>query len=180
MSIIVIITIAILSILIIFFRNRKSSEPQPEVLQIQKTRTLSEMITSIDYGRVDPYYIGMSLTEIKDFVRKYYMSSDIIKFDKELQFYEMTNQSSLLCLPKGLNPYIDDIILCFNENDVIDSITIVINNYEKNETQLKELLCAKFGMHTPSNGRYITWKNLRMVIRVDEIDGCIDVTYVKF
>jgi hypothetical protein len=138
------------------------------------TSTISEMITSIDYGRVYPFYTGMSRTEIKELVKYCYVGR--LKIDKELQHYD---NLSVISLRNTINPHIDDIILSFNENNVIDSITIVIKDFNEIATQLKELMCAKFGMHTPTNGRHIAWRDMRMIIRIDEIDGLIEVLYIK-
>lgn len=174
------IGITILLILYSFFNNKKrDAEVKPITFEIQRAHTLSEMVASINYGRVFPYYIGMNFAEVKNSVGLLYPLSHSVEFKKALQNYELTaGINQYISLPIQ-NPYIDDVFLEFNENNVVSSITIVIKDFEKNATQLKELMCAKFGTHTPSNGRYIIWSDLRMVIRIDEIDGCIEVVYLK-
>ena len=107
----------------------------------------------------------------------FYTLAEVTKF-KEKYSNTIEYIQPLVSLPNR-NPYIDDIILDFNENNVVGSITIVIKDFSQNAKQLKELMCAKFGAHTPTDGRYVKWKDLRMIIRVDEIDGCIDVIYKK-
>lgn len=157
----------------------KNSESKSIILEIHKTRDLNEMIASIGFGRVYPYYIGMSLDEVKDSALLLYPMRNTIKLRGDLQSNERISHTPLISLPKTLNPYIDDIFLNFNENNVIDSIDIVIKDFSKNAPQLKKLMCDKFGAHTPTDGRYITWSDMRMVIRIDEIDGCIEVVYFK-
>jgi hypothetical protein len=170
-----IVGVAVLWLLIEFLdRKKKKEESKPIVHEIQRTHTLNEMITSVDYGRVYPYYTGMSFTEVKDLF-KYFCTN----YTKGIQIYETKGVAPLVSIPNNLNPHIDEVILGFNDNHVIDSISIVIRDFEECGAQLKGLMCAKFGTHTPSDGRYITWRNLRMVIRVDEIDGVVEVLYSK-
>lgn len=175
----IIVGIVLVCIYIMFFRKTESPKPAPIVLEIFKTNNLSEMLSSIDYGRVYPYYIGMSFAEVKSSRLILYPLADSIEFEKALQSYEETRGvASLISLPNR-NPYIENIILSFNENSVVDSIVIVIKDFAKNSTQLKELMCAKFGTHTPSDGRYIAWRDMRMAIRIDEMGGCIEVFYLR-
>lgn len=162
--------------LILSPRKREKNPQKPIVRAIQKTSTISEMITSIDYGRVYPFYTGMSLAEVKELVTFHYVGRLKNDIDKELQHYD---KIPLISLRSTLNPHIDNIILSFNENNVIDSLTIAIKDFEESATQLKELMCAKFGTHTPTDGRYIVWRNMKMIIRIDEISGCIEVLYIK-
>ena len=170
-----IIGVASLWVLIWFLdRKRKKEESKPIVHEIQRTHTLNEMVTSVDYGRVYPYYTGMSLAEVKDLF-KYSCAN----YTKDIQIYETKGVAPLVSIPNNLNPHIGKVILGFNDNNVIDLISIVIRDFEECGAQLKELMCAKFGAHTLSDGRYITWRNLRMVIRIDEIDGRIEVVYGK-
>ena len=175
-----IIGVAILFVLINSFnKKRKEEETKPIICEIQKTSTLNDIVASINYGRVYPYYIGMSFTEVKDSVLMLYRYADAVEFNKTLQFYEKTaGVEPFICLPNR-NPYIKNIYLDFNKNNVVSSITIAIKDFREHASQLKELMCAKFGAHTPSDGRYITWSDMRMVILIDEIDGCIEVVYLK-
>lgn len=170
----IILGFAILSVLAMLITKLKKPEPKSTILEIQRTHNLSEMITSIDYGRVYPYYTGMSFTEVKNLF-KYFC----VNYSKDIKIYESAGVAPSISLPNNLNPHIDEIILGFNENNVINSISIVIKDFDKCKAQLKELMCAKFGAHTPSDGRDITWRNLRMVIKIDEIDGFIEVLYSK-
>lgn len=173
------IGVLIACVLIMFFSRGKGKELKPSISEIQKTRNLEEIIGSIDYGRVYPFYTGMSLAEIKNIVKRNYVGVLKTDIDAELHLYEKIDIVPIVGLPNTTNPHIGNILFDFNESKVVDSITIVIKDFEECETQLKELLCAKFGKHTPSNGRYIMWVNLCMVIRIDEIDGCIEVVYNK-
>lgn len=170
----IILGFAILSVLAMLITKLKKPESKSTILEIQRTHSLSEMITSIDYGRVYPYYTGMSFTEVKNLF-KYFC----VNYSKDIKIYESAGVAPLVSIPNNLNPHIDEVILGFNDNNVIDSISIVIKDFDKCKAQLKELMCAKFGAHTPSDGREITWRNLRMVIRIDEIDGVIEVLYSK-
>lgn len=167
----------IIAKLITLVKEKESSEPKSTPLEIQKTRTLNDMITSINYGMVYPYYIGMSFDEVKDSMLLFYTLAEATKF-KEKYSNPIACIQPLVSLPTQ-NPYIDDIILDINKNKVVDSITIVIKDFSENATQIKELMCTKFGEHTPTNGRHIAWRNMRMIIRVDEIDGLIEVVYIK-
>lgn len=172
------IVVIIVVIVCYITQNKQENIPQkPIIHEIQRTTTINEMITSINYGRVHPFYMGMSLAEVKGLVKFSYVGRLKFDLEKELQHY---NIIPLISLRNSLNPHIDNIILSFNENNVINSITIVIKDFEENGTQLKELMSAKFGAHTPPDGRYIAWSDMRMIIRIDEIDGCVDVLYNKF
>lgn len=158
-------------------KKRENSSSKPIVREIQTTSTINEMISSINYGRVHPFYMGMSITEVKGLVRFSYVGRLKFDIEKELQHYDKIR---IISLRNTINPHIDNILLSFNENNTVNSVTIVIKDFEESATQLKELMCAKFGAHTPSNGRYIAWSDMRMIIRVDEIDGNIEVLYNKF
>lgn len=166
--------IVVVCVLFALINKKEKIEQKPIVREVQSTRTLEELITSIDYGRVYPYYTGMSFTEVKELF-KYFC----VNYSKDIKIYESAGVASLISLPDNLNPHIDEIILGFNENNVINSISIVIKDFDECKAQLKELMCTKFGAHTPSDGRYITWGNLRMGVRVDEIDEIIEVFYSK-
>lgn len=159
--------------------KRKEKEDNAFVHEIHKTDNLSEMVSSIDYGRVYPFYTGMSRTEVKEIVRFSYVGR--LKFNNQQELCEEIDTSPFVSLPNTCNPFVNDILLSFTEDNVVDSITISIKDYNKgNRTHLKELMCAKFGSHTPSDGRSIAWRDMRMVIRIDEIDGCIEVIYYKY
>lgn len=175
----IIVGVAILCVFIMLFKKKENVESKSTIPEVYKTHTLSELILSIDYGRVYPYYIGASFAEVKDSTLRYYTLNDATKLNKALQSHERTTHNALCVSLPNRNPYIDDIILSFNENHVVDSIVIRIKDYENNGTQIRELVCSKFGAHTPSNGRYIAWRDLRYVIRIDEIEGCIEIVYIE-
>ena len=173
----IVLGVVVVCIICRLFKKNDKPELEPVVLEIQRTYTLSEMITSIDYGRVYPYYTGMSFNEVESSMLLFYTLAEATKF-KEKYSNAIARIQPIVSLPNQ-NPFIEEIILDFNKNSVVSSITITIKDFSKNAMQLKELMYAKFGTTTPSDGRYITWRNMRMVIRIDEIDGCIDVIYVK-
>lgn len=170
------VIVVIVGLWFILFKKQENNPPKPVIRSIQKTSTIHEMIASIDYGRVYPFYTGMSLTEVRDLVKFSYVGRLKMDIDKELKCYDKTR---LVSLRNTLNPHIDNIILGFSENNVIDSINIVIKDFAESGALLKELMCAKFGTHTPTDGRHVAWRDMRMIIRIDEIDGVIEVFYIK-
>lgn len=170
MGVLIFVIIITIGLWFVLFHSQKRDKNliKPITHEIQQTSTIDEMITSIDYGRVYPFYTGMSVIEVKDLSKYSYVGKLKIK-----ELPDFINLENLI------NPYIDSILLEFNENNVINSIIIVIKDYTQYATQIKELMIAKFGPHTPSNGRCICWRDMRMIIRIDEIDGCIEVLYYK-
>lgn len=140
--------------------------------EIQKSSSIKDIVKAISYGRVHPYYTGMSLNDVKYTVKR--LHTNIDKFESDLSIYELMGRVPAVDIPSFPNSYIERISLSINKSYNVDAITIYIKNFNVNVDETLIELSKKFGNPTSVSGEFIIWRNRHLVISVHK-EGSISI-----
>lgn len=174
MGILLLICVLIFVIYLIF-GNTKSNKSNTKtfVKSITECNDIKDIINSIGYGRVNPYYTGMSIEDIKEIINKY-EGLQKQKFANSIAMSQMMGFMLGISLPgpKCLNA--SELNVRMNKEEVVYAISI----YVKNPQTIKKAysyLNLKFGSPTSADGQFIIWRNQYMVINIDIENSSINV-----
>jgi hypothetical protein len=140
--------------------------------EIQKSKSIKDIVQAISYGRVHPYYTGMSLNDVKYTVRRLHTNTE--EFESHLSMYELIGRVPSVEIPKFPSVYIERINLGFNRNNKVYSITIYIKNSNTNTKELLKEVSEKLGKPMSVSNEFVIWRNGNLVINVSK-EGSISV-----
>lgn len=143
-----------------------------QATEIQKARSIKDIVMSINFGRVHPYRTGMKLDEVKYVVHR--LHPNAAEIDRALGMYKLIGRVPFVTIPRFYNDYIEKVSLGLNSNNVVYSINIDIKDFDKNLTELARELSIKFGEPTSVSGNFIVWKDGHMTISISD-NGSVSV-----
>lgn len=139
------------TLLIIGLFGKTKSNTRP----IYKAQNIKEIVTSIDYGRVYPFYISMNLKNAEKMVRQ--VHPDIQQFDRLVEMYKLTGRVPSLVLPISTE-FIEYISVSISKSNIVDCVSINIKDFDKNLKPLVSEMISKFGNPTSWDNQFMMWR----------------------
>ena len=168
----VFIIVSIIAILLIIASASRSNTTSGLCKNILDSQNMTDVVSSIGYGRLYPYYTGMPTNKVREILQK--EGQDISEFDNRLLFAEMTGFLSGIPLPKPNYTGIQSIEFRINDNKEITSFSIDLkDNSTKMQAYLE--LNKKFGHPFSADSEFIIWREKYMVITLNNKTNSIYV-----
>lgn len=145
-----------------------NDEPQKKTVpfkipEIDKAKSISDIVMSLNHGRVYPYSTGMSIERVRGIIKDNNLNTS--NFDNHLQFYQMIGVTPCVEVPQMQNDFVERITITTKDN-VVSSIGVDIKNFDKNMKPLVEEIALKFGNPTSMDNEFIIWREGCMVVNV--------------
>lgn len=144
---------------------------RPQIPSIHTCRNVKDVVMAINYGRVYPYFTGMSLEKIRQEIKSY---GDIDSFERDVHMQELVGHLRGVKIPCPSDTLIDEVYLSLNNNKVISSITIGVSCLNIYEFDFKKEMHLKFGTPTSFDNRW-TWRDGHMTITLDFANKFINI-----
>lgn len=169
---------AIIAFIIWLFATAKP-EDQGNVFckKITDSRSIEDVVSSIGWGRVYPFYTGMSIDAAEKLVEHY--TENIEDFKSSLFFAKMTNFFSHVTLAKPEYPGIEEVNAHLAADGNISCLSIKLNELG---TLMPAYMCLskKFGTPLSNSSEFAIWRNRYMVINLDYSDNSINIIDERF
>lgn len=147
-------------------KSTSSSSLHKNILDCQ---SMTDVVSSIGYGRLFPYYIGMPVEKVRRILIS--ENRDITEFEDSLKFAQMISFAMSVELPKPNYAGIEEVSLRI-KNDVVSGFTIdLVSELEKH--QAYQELSRKFGRPILNDRMFTIWREKYMVITLNNESNSI-------
>lgn len=145
-------------------------------MSISDCRTVKDIVSAIGYGRLYPFYTGMTINDVKTTILK--EGHNLDKFNSDLAFSQMTGFFMSCSLPVPDCLAVEKISVRFNKNETVFAITINLKDAQA-RFEAYIFLQEKFGLPLTSDKEFSIWRNQYMVINIDHKNNSINIINEK-
>lgn len=149
-----------------------------KVPYIHKCANIWEIVKAIDYERVCPYSVGMSLKRVKRIMGRLY--SDTTQIENTLQIYNLSGVAPCITLPYYPSDLIEDVVLLFSKGMRVNTISVGIKDFEQNKDGLMWQMQITFGKPVSEDAHYVFWRNGDREIRLELNEHRLSVTNLGY
>lgn len=158
-----IIIIAATAVLLYFLCRSPKTNKALNIPEIHKVNSISDIVMSVNHGRIYPFYTRMNLIRAKAEAGKICVDKE--EFDSFIQMQEIMGIKPYFDIPVS-NSYIERISVMFSNQGLVSSIGIDIKNFDVNMKPLIEEMVVKFGRPTSMSDEFIIWREACMEINI--------------
>lgn len=169
----IVLVIGAVVLLFILFAGIKPSDIEEKICKrVHECKNIRELVSSIGYGRVYPYYTSMPIEEVRKIIVR--DNKGISEFESSVEFNRITGGFGGIALPTPECNDIKDVRAQLSRNGAISAITIELKN-EQAKWEAYMYLTQKFGESFTNSKEFAIWRNRYMVINIDHNNNSINI-----
>lgn len=178
MNVVVILAIILSVALVVYVSGNRASKGSAKMRlpEIQNCNNITDIVMSVNQGRIYPYFTGMSFDQVKRVVKSSHRN--FTDWENKVQLYELIGYMPSVDLP-DVSRLINRTSIHLTKTKVVSAITIEIKDFQQNKTKLIEEMILKFGKPTSIDRQFMIWREGYMVVNIDATNGCISVINEK-
>ena len=169
---IVLVIGAVVLLCILFASIKPSDIDEINCKRVHECKNIHELVSSIGYGRVYPYYTSMPIDEVRKIIVR--DNKGIVEFESSVEFNRITGGLGGIALPTPECNDIKDVRARLSRNGVISAITIELKDEPAKWTAYMHLT-QKFGNPLTNSNEFAIWRNRNMVIDIDYNNNSINI-----
>lgn len=159
-------------IIILFFHTNPREVEDINCKRVFECKNIMELVSSIGYGRVYPYYTSMPLDEVRKIIVR--ENKGISEFENSVELSRITGGFMSITLPAPESKDIKTVSARLSRNEVISAITIELGNDSARLVSYM-YLTQKFGNPLTNSNEFAIWRSNYMVINLDYYNNSINV-----